>query len=293
MIPASDDPSADCTFTLQEYVQEQQRLEEAAKELLPGRFDKCTYGHGHAYQSIFVCMTCSTDKSRPLSVCYGCSISCHTSCTLIELGARRDIRCDCGNSSARKKCSLYAGKEPVNAGNDYSSHNFQGHFCVCNEFYDEEGDDTERTMYQCVACQDWLHDTCIIDFPEPASFEEFICSQCSPQLEAILRADGDLVVQRSGSLYLKTDWRKQVTSLTDHEIRKRCAYLFEKPELLEPEPDDFTPAKSPSLDPITMNKGIMAYAHLREKLKSFVDSRGDSVVTKEDVDTFIATLKVR
>lgn len=293
MIPASEDLSADYTFTLHEYVQEQDRLEEAAKEMLPGRFDKCMYENGYAYQSIYVCMACSNDKSKPVSVCYGCSISCHTSCTLIELGARRLFRCDCGNSNSSTKCTLYKGKEEWNPENDYSSHNFQGRFCVCDQFYDEDDDDTGRTMYQCLTCQDWLHDSCIADFPDPNSFDEFICSQCTPQFEGLIGSDDNLVVQKGGSLFLKTGWRKQITPITDENMRVKSRYLYEELVLLEPELDDFEPVKSPSLDPIAVNKGLMAYAHLREKLKSFIDSRGDSIVTKEDVDNFIATLKVK
>lgn len=90
---------SDEVVTLRAFLDEQAALETAAKEVLPGKFDFCTYDLGYINQPVYVCQSCVKEgaKAGSAAICYSCSIQCHTHCELIELMYRRDFRCDCGN----------------------------------------------------------------------------------------------------------------------------------------------------------------------------------------------------
>jgi len=85
-------------LTLQEYISRERQLEIEAYETLPGKFDECTYNQGYINQSVLICRSCVKKDGNVAGVCYGCSISCHTKCELVELFVKRSFRCDCGNS---------------------------------------------------------------------------------------------------------------------------------------------------------------------------------------------------
>ena len=89
--------ASDGIITLNEYLETEQALEREAYEALPGRFDECTYGQGYIRQPLYSCRSCPKDSTGMVAFCYSCSVACHPTCTLIELGARRHFRCDCGN----------------------------------------------------------------------------------------------------------------------------------------------------------------------------------------------------
>lgn len=104
------------------------------------------------------------------AVCYACSIACHASCDLIEIGARRAFRCDCGTSRFQglcgsiklgvRTCQLCPVKEK-NIFNKYDGnggHNFDGNFCKCSN--SSVNFDTS-IMHQCVVCEDWIHEECL------------------------------------------------------------------------------------------------------------------------------------
>lgn len=88
-------------LTLAEYLQKEAQLEKEALSVLPGKFDKCSYSEGYIRQHAFVCTTCTKKEglTEPTVsiICYACSIACHSQCELIDLGPRRNTRCDCGN----------------------------------------------------------------------------------------------------------------------------------------------------------------------------------------------------
>jgi E3 ubiquitin-protein ligase UBR7 len=93
----SSSDATDAVVTLNEYLEAEQTLEREAYEALPGRFDECTYEQGYIRQPLYSCRSCSRDPTERTAFCYSCSVACHPNCTLIELGARRHFRCDCGN----------------------------------------------------------------------------------------------------------------------------------------------------------------------------------------------------
>lgn len=149
-------------------------------------FDYCTYPQGYIEQSIYVCKTCKSTQG----ICTGCLINCHSDHEFIEIGPKKDFRCDCG--LGKVPCKLYPLKAP-NA-NVYS-HNFLGKFCICDVEDSERA--RESDMHMCVSCYDWFHISCIQIYndchnlaarkfhqsnipvvPEDASDYFFICEAC-------------------------------------------------------------------------------------------------------------------
>lgn len=59
----------------------------------------CTYDKGYHSQEVFACLTCFVDMKKFGALCIGCSISCHRGHDIISLYFKRNIKCDCGNSS--------------------------------------------------------------------------------------------------------------------------------------------------------------------------------------------------
>jgi E3 ubiquitin-protein ligase UBR7 len=88
------------------------------------------------------------------------SVSCHTDHDIVELELRRQFRCDCGTTKIpQNQCMLKKGLYEASTENRYN-HNFQGKFCHCESDYIPELE--ERTLIQCLICEDWIHDTCIL-----------------------------------------------------------------------------------------------------------------------------------
>lgn len=115
---------------------------------------------GYIKQMVFVCMECVSMGAEETGICYACSIACHGNHhPIVELFSRRSFKCDCGNAKFKlQKCSLEReGKDPINPRNNYkdSNQNFYGRFCVCHDTYDDDDDTDDRTMLQCVICEDW------------------------------------------------------------------------------------------------------------------------------------------
>lgn len=168
--------------TASDYISQQLALEADAKQILPYKFDKCTYDLGPLRQQVFACLTCNPPPAStaqvfvPAGVCYACSISCHSDHELVELFHRRNFVCDCGTTriGSSTECSLrldvergvrgVTGQE-ASKGNVYN-HNFRNRFCGCEEEYDAG---TEKgTMYQCIGLgaegcgEDWWHPECLM-----------------------------------------------------------------------------------------------------------------------------------
>ncbi|KAG0224083.1 putative E3 ubiquitin-protein ligase ubr7 [Mortierella sp. GBA43] len=133
---------------------------------------------GYIRQPVYACLTCNPNPSEEAGFCYSCSISCHGDHNLVELFTKRHFRCDCGTEKFKEiKCKLDpkpAGS--VNELNQYN-HNYLGRFCWCDILYDPAKE--ESTMLQCVACEDWFHDTCIGITPHNDDFDDFICRDCT------------------------------------------------------------------------------------------------------------------
>ena len=199
-------------FTAADLIEQQERLESQAAEAIPFRFDECTRDRGHIRQPIYACRTCGGG-----GVCAGCSVACHGDHDLVELFHKRHFMCDCGSQNMYRKrdpadlletgypsdakpCSLRReGFSPGSTENTYG-HNFDGHFCYCERGQNYDPEKEEETMYQCLVCEDWLHESCTHrGLVKSADFECFVCDGCVTKPEnAVLRdycgAPGWLVV---------------------------------------------------------------------------------------------------
>ncbi|SPO26771.1 related to Protein mlo2 [Ustilago trichophora] len=178
-LPAPNLGEDEVGFTAADLIAQQSKLEAQANEAIPFQFDTCTHERGHIRQPVYACKTCGGG-----GVCAGCSVSCHAEHELVELFNKRKFRCDCGtpnlyrqrepNRASRctrlteqltypedaKPCSLRKpGFDPQNDANAYN-HNFDGGFCYCErgKTYDPEKED--ETMFQCIVCEEWLHESC-------------------------------------------------------------------------------------------------------------------------------------
>ncbi|KAF8823397.1 hypothetical protein HHX47_DHR10000095 [Lentinula edodes] len=107
--------------TLADYVASQDVLVKEAAEALPHQFSQCTYPLGHLRFP------------------------------------KRNFRCDCPTESIAHACSLHATLERSNESNEYGQ-NFQALFCRCKRPYDAATE--KETMIQCLACEDWFHESC-------------------------------------------------------------------------------------------------------------------------------------
>ena len=163
-------------------------LQNEAIQKYPYKFTTCFHDQGYVRQPLFYCMDCRKGELGGV-ICYSCSISCHADHQIVELGHRRNVRCECGNEACfPEKCTLspqrsLKGTDP----NNYSSvlpkamHNFLAKFCYCNRQFDELEQEPESFMLQCRLCEDWFHSHCLrIAFPVPEEdkFEEFFCGNC-------------------------------------------------------------------------------------------------------------------
>ncbi|KAF9465925.1 hypothetical protein BDZ94DRAFT_1343311 [Collybia nuda] len=141
------------TSTLAEYLASQEELVQEAALALPHQFSQCSYPLGALRQAVYLCLSCP----EPRGLCSACSIACHTDHDQLELFPKRNFRCDCPTTSITHPCSLHKALEEENTSNVYGQ-NFKGLFCRCGRPYDPK---TEReTMIQCLACEDWFHESC-------------------------------------------------------------------------------------------------------------------------------------
>ncbi|KAJ1924147.1 hypothetical protein IWQ60_005405 [Tieghemiomyces parasiticus] len=198
----------DDSLTAADYLIQQARLEREAEEVLPGKFDECTFNLGYIHQPVYVCITCSRETrdgatdaaadddngagiSRDLvvdhaaGICYSCSIACHASHEVIELFNKRHFRCDCGSRQMpHTTCTLEKKDTIFNDENRYG-HNFVGKYCRCDRPYNPDSE--EQTMYQCAVCADWFHSACIGEMPDPNEFDDYVCTGCVEQYAPIFK----------------------------------------------------------------------------------------------------------
>ncbi|KAH8103375.1 hypothetical protein BXZ70DRAFT_725530 [Cristinia sonorae] len=166
----------------------QSALVEEASEALPFQFTQCTYALGPIRQAVYLCTTCAV----PRGICSACSVACHTDHEQIELFPKRNFRCDCPTRGLSHSCTLHTVLEVENAENTYGQ-NFKGLFCRCSRTYDAQ---TEReTMIQCVACEDWFHESCLNLRDRPSSRDP----TPQPAAEAIQEVDDDAASDASSS----------------------------------------------------------------------------------------------
>ncbi|KAJ2827103.1 hypothetical protein FBU31_003262 [Coemansia sp. 'formosensis'] len=196
------DEDGEVVVTACSFLVAQADLEREAAEVLPGKFDECTYDKGYIRQPLYACLTCTHPPLKyhqgatgpdsahqpttdPAGMCYSCSIECHAGHEVIELFTKRQFRCDCGTkrlllSSEQGACCRLKSARPMlanleNANNVYN-HNFWGMYCTCDKFYTPE--DETGVMIQCYVCNDWYHDSCIGKLPSEEEYEDYVCRAC-------------------------------------------------------------------------------------------------------------------
>ncbi|XGW24771.1 hypothetical protein V3C99_006325 [Haemonchus contortus] len=183
-------------LTIQDIIDNDESCRQTARVLLGAQDSSvCTYPEGYKpRQALFACLTCASDPEKnEAGICYGCSLHCHDGHNIVELFTKRRFRCDCGNSKFQANCTLFEEKDILNKNNSYN-HNFAGLFCVCKKAYPCE--ETDETMHQCVACEDWFHlshldENCatVAEERENAGKQDFslLCKDCATRLPFLSR----------------------------------------------------------------------------------------------------------
>ncbi|KAI0360670.1 hypothetical protein OH77DRAFT_1556884 [Trametes cingulata] len=219
--------------TLTSVLESQASLLQEAALALPHQFSQCTYSLGHIRQAVYLCLTCvrASPSSPPRGICSACSIACHTDHEQLELFPKRNFRCDCPTRALAHPCTLHTTLEEPNEQNTYGR-NFEGVFCRCGRPYDAEKE--RETMIQCLACEDWFHESCLNLRERPSSreptpaaeparddgasdasssglppplisaddYDALVCSDCVRKIDAVRRVagtPGTLMVVRSSS----------------------------------------------------------------------------------------------
>ncbi|KAG8930143.1 hypothetical protein FRC02_004582 [Tulasnella sp. 418] len=154
------------SLSLSSLLAKESRLLKLASEAIPHSFNTCTYDEpgGYIRQAVYLCKTCTADDGTPgKGICAACSVSCHAEHEQLELFPKRNFRCDCPTAAIPVPCTLHksipgGSKEPPNTDNAYGQ-NFLGKFCRCGRDYDPTTE--TETMIQCLACEDWWHESCL------------------------------------------------------------------------------------------------------------------------------------
>ncbi|KAI0674315.1 hypothetical protein C8Q78DRAFT_967672 [Trametes maxima] len=236
--------------TLASVFESQSSLLQEAALALPHQFSQCTYALGHIRQAVYLCLTCAraAPSSSPRGLCSACSVACHTDHEQLELFPKRGFRCDCPTRALAHPCTLHTTLEEPNEMNVYGQ-NFKGVFCRCGRPYDAEKE--RETMIQCLACEDWFHESCLnlrerpssresTPAPEPAGdddasdasssglppplvraddYDTLICSECVRKVSSIRRVagtPGTLMVVRSSE---NEPWRVIGHEETEQTLR--------------------------------------------------------------------------
>ena len=147
----------------------------------------CTYEEGAQDQFVFVCEECTATSGRIVAVCVGCAVRCHSQCTpagpaLLEVGAKKAIRCDCSTA-----CAFNTGQEerPPNANVYEPRHNFEGRFCWCDRRFEAEEGQPAPSLSQCYVCTDWFHLSCV-GLSEDAEEGCLVCRDCVRHVQRYL-----------------------------------------------------------------------------------------------------------
>ena len=197
------------SLSILDYIAQQSKLEEEARESMPWSPKYCTYEKGPLRQQIYACRT-----HNNIGICYSCSIQCHFSCDIVELFTKRHFTCDCGTERDTRiktkgaiHCEIRKNRVcDVAALDNRYGQNFKGLFCSCSTEYNPNSD---AVMLQCILgleCnEDWFHDYCIMGisesraeelrektssdpstgerflkgFPKIDSFDAFVCWRCA------------------------------------------------------------------------------------------------------------------
>ncbi|KAI0764952.1 hypothetical protein C8Q74DRAFT_1450087 [Fomes fomentarius] len=163
-------------------LESQNTLLQEASLALPHQFSQCTYSLGHIRQAVYLCLTCTPPSSDTpqRGICSACSVACHTDHEQLELFPKRGFRCDCPTRALAHPCTLHTHLEEPNGRNMYGR-NFNAQFCRCGRKYDAENE--RETMIQCLACEDWFHESCL-NLREQSSSREPTPTPAAPDAAA-------------------------------------------------------------------------------------------------------------
>ncbi|KAI0826609.1 hypothetical protein BC628DRAFT_1419105 [Trametes gibbosa] len=173
----------DSASTLTAILESQATLLQEAALALPHQFSQCTYSLGHIRQAVYLCLTCAraSPSSSPRGICSACSIACHTDHEQLELFPKRNFRCDCPTRALAHACTLHTALEEPDDGTNAYGRNFQGLFCRCGRPYDAQQE--RETMIQCLACEDWFHESCLNLRERPTSREPTPAPAAEPEAD--------------------------------------------------------------------------------------------------------------
>eukprot|EP00474_Spongospora_subterranea_P009571 CRZ10029.1 hypothetical protein [Spongospora subterranea] len=149
----------------------------ASQHRRSGALDNCTYQQGYQDQLVFICLTCRV--RQPHGFCLACSMNCHLSHDVIEIGKKRSFRCDCCTDRIKHQCQLNSSSTNQDNNDNVYGQNFLGLFCHCSSPYDPEVE--TRDMIMCCRCQDWFHyhPDCIGSAAEAdIDRRAFLCRSC-------------------------------------------------------------------------------------------------------------------
>ncbi|KAG2216220.1 hypothetical protein INT45_014192, partial [Circinella minor] len=310
-----NDNNNDPILTAVDIVDQQQKLEKEAQQVLPGKFEKCTFDQGYIRQALYSCKTCYPEEKDLAGFCYSCSIACHADHELFELFPKRHFRCDCGLVKKRGDtpfsfcCTLNDNKEP-NLENKYN-HNFRGRYCRCDKDYDPDQED--GTMYQCVICEDWFHDRCIGEIPsELEDFESYFCFDCTKKHSFLIQnpnhwislgiSNGNEKIHQWMTTHSTTGQKRKLDQIDmddtihdNHEMNKKSkeeptdvlkqsSSLCKREETFEPEEDedagkslmDVGMEHMMRMDRVQAMESIMAYTTLSSQIKDFLQKFKES-----------------
>ena len=145
-------------------------------------------------QPIYSCKTCAAEQGEFVGICEPCMLRCHAEHEVIEVGTRRQFRCDCPTVKSAVTCSAQPPSEhassaanldtntrfPKNTKNVYG-HNFENKFCKCDTVYDRDVDE----LMQCISCDDWFHPVHLggrLPSSLLADSEVLVCDKCVGKL---------------------------------------------------------------------------------------------------------------
>ncbi|KAF9561238.1 hypothetical protein CPC08DRAFT_664618 [Agrocybe pediades] len=208
--------------TLSEYLNSQEELVREAALALPHQFSQCTYSLGPLRQAVYLCTTCPEIRG----LCSACSVACHTDHEQIELFPKRNFRCDCPTSAIAHNCTLHSKLEPENTKNEYGQ-NFKGLFCRCHRTYDPNKE--REAMIQCLACEDWFHESCCNLRERPPSREP--SPAMLPEADSAQQSTGVDTVDDGASDASSTGLPPPLISGDDYESFVCCDCVSRNPTL--------------------------------------------------------------
>lgn len=138
----------------------------------------CTKEEGYIQQNVFVCKTCLDNNHSIGGLCETCSKMCHIGHEIVNIGLKKNFKCDCGTSRFKNYPCKFSD-QTIFEDNDKNiyNHNFKQEYCYCNEPYSINDE-----YVQCYECDDWFHNKCITDDEIPDDLT-YLCELCTSKFK--------------------------------------------------------------------------------------------------------------